>query len=66
MGGCTLPKKIWLRVWGKNAGAIAFYEKMGFQITGEMPFVVNLPDGTKFEEMNLVISRALEAPSSRA
>ena len=31
---------IWLGVWEKNPGAIAFYKKMGFQVKGKHPFVV--------------------------
>ncbi len=31
-------RAIWLGVWEKNQNAIAFYEKMGFQKTGEHVF----------------------------
>jgi ribosomal protein S18 acetylase RimI-like enzyme len=31
---------LWLGVWEKNPRAIAFYEKHGFQIVGEQPFLL--------------------------
>lgn len=31
-------KKIWLGVWEKNEGAIKFYEKMGFTVSGAHSF----------------------------
>ncbi len=30
--------KIWLGVWEKNVGAIAFYKKLGFSVVGEKEF----------------------------
>ncbi len=31
---------LWLGVWERNARAIGFYEKRGFQIVGEQPFLL--------------------------
>lgn len=31
---------LWLGVWEKNPRAIAFYEKQGFQVVGEQPFLL--------------------------
>ena len=31
---------LWLGVWEKNPRAIAFYEKQGFQVIGEQPFLL--------------------------
>ena len=31
---------LWLGVWEKNSRAIAFYEKNGFQVVGEQPFLL--------------------------
>lgn len=36
MGGAT----VWLGVWERNARAIAFYRKMGFEDVGSQPFVL--------------------------
>jgi diamine N-acetyltransferase len=33
---------VWLGVWERNARAIAFYEKYGFRVVGEQPFMLGL------------------------
>lgn len=47
-------KKVWLGVWEKNEGAIAFYQKMGFVQTGTHVF--RLGDE---EQTDLVMTRSL-------
>ncbi|HKW49465.1 MAG TPA: GNAT family N-acetyltransferase [Gemmatimonadaceae bacterium] len=34
------PDVLWLGVWEKNPRAIAFYEKHGFQVIGDQPFLL--------------------------
>ena len=38
LAGKENKKKVWLGVGEKNENAIAFYKKMGFDVTGEHPF----------------------------
>ena len=45
---------LWLGVWEKNPRAIAFYEKQGFQVVGEQPFLLG-----KDLQRDLVMARRL-------
>jgi len=45
---------LWLGVWEKNPRAIAFYEKNGFQVVGEQPFLL----GAELQR-DLVMARRL-------
>src|SRR5689334_4706743 len=45
---------LWLGVWERNSRAIAFYEKHGFQVVGEQPFLL----GTDLQR-DLVMARRL-------
>ncbi|PPA70428.1 GNAT family N-acetyltransferase [Jeotgalibacillus proteolyticus] len=46
--------KIWLGVWENNAGAIAFYEKMGFIRTGAHPFYMG-----DEEQIDFIMTKSL-------
>lgn len=43
-------KSLWLLVWERNEKAIIFYEKMGFRITGNIPYKFDAP------ELDLILS----------
>ena len=54
-------KAIWLGVWEHNPRAIRFYEKHGFTIVGEQPFVLG-----KDPQRDLVMVRPLQAAAEPA
>jgi ribosomal protein S18 acetylase RimI-like enzyme len=45
---------VWLGVWERNARAIAFYEKHGFRVIGEQPFMLGVD-----RQRDLVMARHL-------
>jgi diamine N-acetyltransferase len=49
---------IWLGVWERNARAIAFYAKCGFEITGSHPFLLGGDLQTDLEMTKTVSPRA--------
>lgn len=48
----------WLAVWERNARAIAFYRRTGFEVTGEQPFRL----GTDLQR-DLVMARSVTPPA---
>jgi diamine N-acetyltransferase len=55
---CTV---VWLGVWERNARAIAFYEKHGFIVIGEQPFMLGLD-----EQRDLVMLWRMTSPDGDA
>ena len=39
---------LWLGVWGANANAVAFYQRWGFSVVGERPFLLGGDDQSDF------------------
>jgi ribosomal protein S18 acetylase RimI-like enzyme len=48
-------KKVWLGVWEKNENAIAFYERMGFHLTGSHSFYMG-----DEEQKDFIMTKTLE------
>jgi ribosomal protein S18 acetylase RimI-like enzyme len=49
-------KTLWLGVWERNARAIAFYERWGFEVVGEHVFRLGSD-----EQTDLIMERAVNA-----